>query len=676
MQPSNSFLQNLASCLPDMPPRKKPQALAKRGGKQQTATGVRDPSETESIKTPSTASLDKMAEVVDRENKRSASPKSANKIEKDSPDQQEPEASEPEQSVSEKKEDANPAPALPRVRLRDKLAHSATKAVTNGTKQDSTVTYPESEDESQAVNRKAVKPGADNAGSVPDAGDMEVEPEGDTSSRETVSESYSTERIRHTSPISARVLQNVRALKEEILNGGGTTAAPAPGVTASTSQSSTAAPAPGITPVVSHTSSLDECLSTLQERANSILARSSKTPNSSPAGAFRRFNHNQQHGGRFQGNANSSPLNANNPSFKSRFSEAPPGNVPSNRSYQNNGIASSRSWTAGSGVDSGSRFGVKRDAEVDDTRSFKRQRNDSPSETWRGTRDAGRDEGPQRPMGDLRRENDRLSDQDRLPGQNRYPNRDRMESVPFPRGHHNGRDEESRRDEERRPFNREDATGRYSPNRDRYGSPDRDYSPRENEFPPQDRQMDRRPVGDRFNPGIVSSQSSRSVAAPAGNPSFNPPGQFGARGPANPATASQQNGPSTSGFSKASHQETNTARAGVSQDLPQSGATRFNGAGNGTSGTNNNAPDPRPANGARVSRFSAPLQPAGSQPGANKAVAPAGSLPALTAANLGRNVRDPPESRTFRNGSVSRQSEDGRSIISESRRYVCASSCA
>jgi hypothetical protein len=506
---------------------------------------------------------------------------------------------------------------------------------------------------------------------------MEVDPEGDTSSRETVSESYSTERIRHTSPISARVLQNVRALKEEILNGGGTTAAPAPGVTASTSQGSTAAPAPGITPVVSHTSSLDECLSTLQERANSILARSSKTPNSSPAGAFRRFNHNQQ-GGRFQGSANSSPLNANNPAFKSRFSEAPSVNVPSNRSYQNNGIASSRSWTAGTGVDSGSRFGVKRDAEVDETRSFKRQRNESPGETWRGTREAGRDEGPPRQMGESRRENERLPDQDRLPDQNRYSNRDtnRFEQVPSPRGQYDGRDAESRRDDERRPFNREEASGRYSPSRDRYGSPNRDHPPREGDFPPQDRQMDRRPVVDRFTgPGTVPSQSSRSIAAPAGpgNASFIPSGQFGARGPPISGSASQQNGPSTSGFSKASQHETNTGRPGVSQDSPQSGAPRFNNAGNVATGPNNNAPDSRPANGVRVSRFSAPLQPAGSMPGVNKA---AGPLPSLTAANLGRNVRDPPEARKFRNGSVSRQSDDGRSIISESRRYVNARSCA
>lgn len=706
-----------------MPSRKKFSTPARRGGKQQVVTPMQDPSETDSIETPSTASLDKMAEVGDREDRRSPSPGQSTKMEDDPPLKQETESLLAGQAVAQNTQGSKPGPAdpSPRAGNREKLSHSGANAVTNGTRQDSSVTYPESEpeDELPAADRKQASRANDTASvSETNAADMDVEPDGETSSRETANGSYSTGRIRHTSPISAQVLQNVRALKEEILNGGGSTAA-APqgepqGVTASSSQGSTAAPPPpGITPVTSHTSTLDECTRTLQERAASILSQASKTPNSSPGG-FRRFNRNQQ-GGRFQGNPNSSPHTAN-PPFKSRFNDAPSGNAPSNRSYQNSGIAASRSWTAGSGADTGSRLAIKRDAaesgnirnfEADETRSFKRQRNESPVEPWRGPKDTGRAEGPLGPGRDVRRENDRLPEQDRLSEQNRYtrpphdvfrggaegsdgPIREmrQFEPVASLREPHNDRIEDTRHNGESRPFSREDARGqsfnrddairRRSPSRDRYESPNRRHDRRTADFQPQDRPVDNRPVAGRFTgPNTVPSFPPRPVTIPANagiSNSFPPPAQFGARGPPLPASTSQPNGRSTSGFSKPLSMEQTNARASAIQELPASRDTRFNAGVNGPPETNKNALDPQPPTKTRVSRFSAAVPPTGTQSNGTK-IPPAAPLPSLTTANLGRNFRDQPAPRTFGIRSVSGKSDDGRSVISESRRYVFACVC-
>lgn len=700
---TDSLLDYSTLHLRKMPPRKKLSTPARRGGKQSIATGLPDPGETESVKTPSTASLDKMAEVGDRENSRSPSVNESNRMKDDLPSDQKKKTA-PSQTIPSNKVggDSGPAAPLSRPEIQERLSHSATKTATNGNRQDTTVTYPDSEpeEESASAHRKEANPMNDPE-SVPqtDAEEMEVELEGEMSSREITNGSYSTEKIRHTSPISARVLQNVRALKEEILNGGSSTAAkpqePAQGVTASLSQGKDAAPAAGLTPVTSHSSSLDECTRTLQERAASILAQVAKTPNSSPGGVFGRFNRNQQ-AGRFQRNSNSSPLNAN--SCKPRFPDAPSVNAPSNRSFPNNAIASSRSWTAGPEADIGSRFGSKRSAaesgdgrnfEADEMRDLKRQRNGSPVDSWLGAREIGRDEGQRRPADDFEQDRGRFIEQDRFPDQNRYQpapadfrgreegnggssrGGTRFEPALPSRKQYHGRYDEPRRDEERRPFSREDAMGRHSPSRDRYRSPIRPHDCQTNDVRVSDRPSERQPAVNRFTgPGIVPSHSLRpaTTSANMGTANSLPPAVKGVRNEPLASSASQSSGPLASGSSNPLLDEERGARAGGPQVTASSSTTRAVAGANGAIEANTDAPGTQSSTKVRKSRFGAPLPSAGTHPAGAKILEPAAPLPSLTTVNLGRNLRDHAEPRTFGLKSVSGKSDDGRSVISDPRR--------
>ena len=693
-----------------MPPRKKFSTPARRGGKQSISTGLPDPGETESVKTPSTASLDKMAEVGVRENSQSPSVNGLNPREEDlPPDQKKKTALSQKIPSNTVGGDRGPAAPLSRPEIWERLSHSATKTshsatkiATNGNRQDTTVTYPDSEPEEElaSANRKEANI-VNDPKSVPqaDAEEMEVELEAETSSRETANRSYSTEIIRHTSPISARVLQNVRALKEEILNGGSSTAAkpqePAQGVTASSSQS--AAPAAGLTPVTSHSSSLDECTRTLQERAASILAQVAKTPNSSPGGVFGRFNRNQQ-AGRFQRNPNSSPLNAN--SYKPRFLDASSVNAPTNRSFSNNAIASSRSWTAGPGADIGGGLGSKRSAaesgdgrdfEADEVRDSKRQRNGSPADSWRGAREIGCGEAQPRPADDLRQDRGQFIEQDRFPEQNRYqpapagfrgreegngePSREGRRFAPASpsREQYNGRYDEPRRDEERRPFSHEDAMGRRSPSRDRYGSPSRQHDRKTNDGRFPDRPSERQLVVNRFTgPGVAPSHSSRpaTTSVNMGTAKSLPPAAQGARNAPLASSASQSGGPLASGSANSLLAEERGAQADATQRTASSSATRIIVKANGAIEADTNAPGTQHPMKVRKSRFGEALPSAGTHPAGAKILQPVAPLPSLSTANLGRNLRTHAEPRTFGLKSVSGKSDDGQSVISDSRRYV------
>ncbi|KAJ9095256.1 hypothetical protein QFC21_005622 [Naganishia friedmannii] len=88
-------------------------------------------------------------------------------------------------------------------------------------KQDLAVTYPESDTEEAASKDQNAEPMVHIEQRLEEI-EMEIaEDEAEIEASDAMDTPFSTEKIRHTSPISARVLQNVRALKEEILNGGG-----------------------------------------------------------------------------------------------------------------------------------------------------------------------------------------------------------------------------------------------------------------------------------------------------------------------------------------------------------------------------------------------------------------------------------------------------------------------
>ncbi|KAJ9112632.1 hypothetical protein QFC19_000652 [Naganishia cerealis] len=87
-------------------------------------------------------------------------------------------------------------------------------------KQATTVTYPDSETEDVSDREHEETTRIGQIEQPLEEVEMDIADDEENES-DTLDIPFSTEKIRHTSPISARVLQNVRALKEEILNGGG-----------------------------------------------------------------------------------------------------------------------------------------------------------------------------------------------------------------------------------------------------------------------------------------------------------------------------------------------------------------------------------------------------------------------------------------------------------------------
>ncbi|GHJ89480.1 hypothetical protein NliqN6_5882 [Naganishia liquefaciens] len=657
---------------------------------------------------PSTASLDKMAEVGLRENSRSPSFNEPNRRDEGLAQRQREDTSGAAQNYWNREgENSGPSSPSSRPGTQERLSYSSTRPATNGNRKAVTVTYPDSEPEilmeSDPVDvtggscKTADSTNALESAQQVDTEEMEMNLEGETFLRDNASGSYPTEIIRHSSPISARVLQNVRALKEEILNGGSSTEAtpqePAQDLTVSASQVKETASVAGLTPVTSLTSSLDDCTRTLQERAASILAQVAKTPNSSPGGVFGRFNRNHQQGGRFQRNPHSSPLNATT-SFQSRISDAPSVNASSNRFSQNNAIPASRSWTAGSEAANISRFGSKRSAAESgnirnleaDERDIKRQRNDSHADARRGVREIDRGEGQTRPASYFGQERGQFPEQDRLSDQNRYhplsngfPRREQGYNEPSqigrrsepdipPRGQYNGRYEEDIRDQEQRPLSREEAVRRRSPSRDRYGSPSHQYDGRSNEQHSHNRPLARQPIVNRFRePEIVSSHGSRSGIIPGNSGGVEPPLPRLRNEPLT-SSASRSSGPLASGSSRDLLAGERGAPASAIDKTSPSGVVGSPMVVNGAVKSNKDAPDAQPSTKARKSRFGAPLPNVAAARLDSRFVQSATSLPSLTTANLGRNLRGHPEPRTLERRSISAKSDDGRSIISQSRR--------
>jgi hypothetical protein len=562
-------------------------------------------------------------------------------------------------------------------------------------KRSNAVSYPESDGETEPTGARAK---FDRSGSQLDEEDMEVEQDGEPYLRER----FSTERIRHTSPISARVLQNVRALKEEILNGSGG----------------------GLNGAPSYSSNLDEEFMTARQRSSSIIAPASTDISASTS--FERPAMSTKEDDRARMEARKSRFSADN---------------QSTNGSGNNALPDKRGQTSDAGVPEALAgkapeiiSGVKRAMDVaralglDNPRNFKRQRNLSPARSWQGPGDAGRHQAqvPSRWQGnnrpDLYRPSENSADQHGNfrppdgPGKPLQtnlgiPGRPLERAPPAGSSESNdGRVSQETRERERSPPRRHSRWDQPAPasttgNWDRALQNESGRGMAGNGV--QDARLDKRPFSSpprpsRFSPATAQIQQASRTGASSYSPSgpLQPhihPDRLHARDPSqlsspahtgNKAQAGSQSiasnpparqplalnpGPQhpDTGYSRNSQNERPAAVLDIPRD--QSQHVKTDAPATHAVGQNRDIPR-RPETflpeKPRVSRFSAaPAGPANSGRG-NWNAPTSNHLPSLTAANLGRNMQSLPESHRTAQKTVSRASDDGRSALSEARGYV------
>lgn len=728
-----------------MPPRRKTGATARRGGRQAAAANLKvetvaendaksgDVKSEDVVKTPMTAASEETAKT---DSKRSPSPEqSAEKFPEKSPEKS---AKIEEQSdikgYTEKMDEdppvfAKPEPptidppsTIPEDIPRETCPKSeavpqdvaGNDTVQKEAKQESsTVTYPESDTETEVAGTRGKSEHSEHGSSPADVEDMDVEQDGESYLRER----FSTERIRHTSPISARVLQNVRALKEEILNGSGG----------------------GLNGAPSYSSTLDEQYLAAQEERSSSMVAPALTEVSSATSLDRSvLPSKEEHPGRSQAESRQS-----GDAFpRSRFSnnqQSPHG--PLNKTYSKSPGQTVKARNPGnpSGDDSPIVSGVKRAMDVarsfglNDPRNFKRQRNDSPARAWQGPGEASRHQSQSDPrwQGNNRQEPGRPSLSDRLAdsnGNTRPLNGSRgpfqsnqgnqgasgrvVERAP-PAGQpseYGRKANDGNRERERSPPRRQSrwdqpARGSVDDNQDRPLRNESERTAAGNGL--QDSRLDKRPFSSppppsKFSPASAQQASrtgassySPSVSGPPrippnrsdirDPPQFQPHAQFTSRAPVGPQSnapnpsgrpsIASNPGPqqSKSGYSRNSQNERTLANPDIPRSQPFSHIARTEIPPSQTVGQNRDVPrGPEPFLPEKpwTSRFSA--APAGptNQTRGNWNTPASSSLPSLTAANLGRNMQSLPESQQMGVKTISRVSDDGRSALSEARKYV------
>lgn len=564
--------------------------------------------------------------------------------------------------------------------------------VQNEARQESAVTYPESETETDsegAPKDTKLKPNRLEPGSPQsDVEDMDIEQEGEPYLRDHINSPFSTERIRHTSPISARVLQNVRALKEEILNG------------------------TGVNGISSYSSTLDDPYPSMQqERSSSVLAPA-PTDVSSSASLHRPglAAKNDHVGGPQSGNG------ASRLSFPNNNQSA---SGPSSRTYQNTSrqVNDTRSWEKPSSHDTQANHGIKRGTDgeharsfgTEDTRDFKRQRNESPARSWQNTAEGGRNQGRSRSRWDVSSRPEEGGQPDRQPASGGFrgpmQSHDGLPARPIGRPPVNGqsneyskRAEEGNRERERSPPRRpsrwdQPARPVTANDRDRplqnedsranavNGFQDPRFHNRPNPIPPRPSRFSpaattaSRPAVPSHSPSVAGASRLPTRPAARDIPTFPPPAQYASRAPPIAPVFTPKSGPPpvNSAWSRTPQDQRPLAKAEVPQRQPFSQGPRVDATPGQIAGQNRETPrsQERPLpNSSRPSRFSdAPPVP-GNQTRGNWNVPASVSLPSLTAANLGRNSQNIPESRTLGTRSISRVSDDGRSALSETKRYV------
>lgn len=563
-------------------------------------------------------------------------------------------------------------------------------------KRSEAMSYPDSDGESE-LNATQGKRDPSSGPAQADAEDMEMEQDVEP----YLSERFSTERIRHTSPISARVLQNVRALKEEILNGNGGGSGALSGAPSFSSNPD------------------DNYLTSRQERSSSLIAPASTEVSASTS--FDRPTLATRDNDRSKVEARKSRFSSDNQSANVSATRAqvdirglPKGaNVPERLAGKEPEIIS----------------GVKRAMDVarsfglDNPRNFKRQRHISPARSRQGSADAGgqqaqgsRWQANNRP--DLYRPNARLADQNgasrpqdgprgSLQSDDSIPARplDRAPAGRLPGGNDSSRVSEENRERERSPPRRQSrwdqpARGANPDNRDRTpqngltrtlagnsGLNHRPFSspPRPSKFSPATAQTQQtaRTGASSYSPSVAAQQRIHPDRLQAHDLRPVPPSaQIGDRAQTGsfsvasnppvrqPLAVNPGRGQQDAGYPRNSQIELPSDVSESSRDRQQN--VKTDALPPQAVGHSRDTP-PRPEallpEKPRMSRFSAaPAGPVNS----NRSIwnAPAtGSFPSLTAANLGRNMAGLPEShgapKTF-----SRVSDDGRSALSEARVYV------
>lgn len=483
-------------------------------------------------------------------------------------------------------------------------------------KQEPAVTYPESDTEEDSGGNQNVEPMAHIEQGL-DEMEMDIADEAEIEMSDAMSAPFSTEKIRHTSPISARVLQNVRALKEEILNGGGNMS--------------------GMGRLARFTlNQIDDSPDEEMPNAQTDVMMASVSA----------------HGPNL-GNAASSSKVAENTSQNGTSLDPVENDHHSRANFADQQYPSTQSWAP-------SRGGMKREqlesAEVahnphlEDSRVSKRPRNDPPTSDWRDrARDHGRSLGQfgdsYRSRATYVREGDQGGRADRRPEisgrSSQLPQRGVLGSMQRDEHRETTRDGFDSSASERRSFPDPSRPSSFAP-------PTMQY-PRDTKPPPP------------FPPPV-----HYSAAAPPPPPAFVPSAQsFGphnsnSTGPKRhqnsnlPVESGPHSSPYPSRFNAGFDRENESQQ--LQKRLPNSapGSTEKRGF-------QDRMP---PSSGARPPVTNRDKD----EPGQSNRP----PLPSLTAANLGANARHndaPPRSA---NRALSKASDDGRSNISEARRYSFA----